>query len=128
MVVRPELVAQPRLTRASARYALPRGEVVLSWARGALCAGEATGPATFSLNVSVPVNSAARVTVPLGACGKGMITESGAQVWPTVSVGEAAPAGFLLGERGGAQPDHLPDGIAAITFDVGSGSYAFHAQ
>ena len=94
----------------------------------ALCAGEATGPATFSLNVSVPVNSAARVTVPLGACGKGMITESGAQVWPTVSVGEAAPAGFLLGERGGAQPDHLPDGIAAITFDVGSGSYAFHAQ
>ena len=130
MVVRPELVAQPRLRRASCTYELPRGRAVVSWARGGLCdTNNATGPATpasFSLNVTVPPNTVARVTVPLPArgCGRRAVAEkvSGSQLWP-----RAGSLPLPLGVSG-AGADALPDGVDAVTFDVTSGSYEFSAQ
>ena len=120
MRVRPEVVSSPRLRSAAARYALPRGEAAVAWARGALCGGALPGAASFELNVTVPPNSMANVTVPLSGCGGApAVTESGAPVWPP-------PASLPAGVHG-ARADALSDGLRAATFEVGSGTFAFRA-
>ena len=42
MIVRPEIVDTPHLTRARARWALPRGNTWVSWERGSVCTGAGT--------------------------------------------------------------------------------------
>ena len=118
-VVRPEVVVHGALSGASARWILPRGDVRVEWRRDGLCKS-ALGPVSFSMNVTVPVNTKAMITVPLSGCGHNIVSEQSTQIWPE-------SGGHVPGVITPPTLDQLPDGIAAVTLEVGSGEYFFTA-
>jgi len=93
------------LTHASASVRTPRGIVFSSWLRT---------DDTFDLEVEIPVNSKAKLSIPKLGHSKAVVTESMAPVWD----GSA----LVVGTSGvnGASEDE-----AYVTFEVGSGSYRF---
>jgi alpha-L-rhamnosidase len=105
VVLKPPLF--PGLTRASAKVETIRGEASLSWLNldGA-----------FSLEVQVPVGSAAEVYVPLGRDGE-RIKEGGQVIWPRPAAKEMP-----------TEVSHLrTDGLYSV-FAVGSGVYHFTVE
>ena len=122
MIVKPEIVLAPTLTGASAHYCLPRGQAHVEWRRSGLCSDNSStknGLKQFSLNVTVPVNAEAVVTVPLAACAAGIVTEGGVKIWPW------RKGTILPGLIQAPTTDQLADGVQAVTVTVGSGRYEF---
>jgi alpha-L-rhamnosidase len=67
-----------------------------------------------TLDVSIPANSEAKVSVPKAGLEDVRVEESGTLIWRSrSSVGGAA------GVKGGSE------GVDYVTFDTGSGSYSF---
>ena len=93
------------LSHASATLKTVRGPLSSSWHRQA---------ASITLDVTIPVNSEAEVSVPTLGLQQVTVKETGSLIWKDGS--------FLEGTRGissGAQKEGY------IAFSVGSGSYSF---
>jgi len=101
--IKPHVLAD--LKHAEASIKTVRGVISSSWKRT---------NESFVLEVEIPVNSTARVSVPTFACEKCVITESGQTVWQNAS--------YVSGVAGINAADRDVDWV---TFDVGSGSYRF---
>ena len=101
--IRPYVVGD--LTHAEASIKTVRGVISSSWKRT---------DDSFVLEVEIPANSTARVSVPMFGFEKGVITEGGKTVWKDVS--------YVSGVAGvnGAGRD-----VDWVTFDIGSGHYCF---
>jgi len=101
--IRPRLLGD--LTHASGSMRTVRGTVSSSWRRQR---------DSVTLDVSIPANSMAKVSVPKAGLEDVRVEESGKLIWRSRSyVGGAA------GVRGGSE------GVDYVTFDTGSGSYSF---
>ena len=100
---------QPRvvggLTHAGASIKTVRGVVSSHWKKQGK---------SLVLNVALPVNSQAKVSVPKSGLGNVTITEGGKNVW----TGDTYVEG-VAGITGGRQDAEY------VTFDVGSGNYSF---
>jgi len=106
IAIRPQIVGD--LTHARASVDTIRGKFASSWQRD---------KGSLSLDVSIPANCRAEVSVPtLGGPGP-MIQESGKTVWRGAKFVPGAP-GIGNGQR---QRDY-------VTFDVGSGVYSFQLR
>jgi alpha-L-rhamnosidase len=104
--IRPRLLGDLQYARASIRTV--RGVVRSSWQRGT---------AAVKLDVTIPVNSQARVSVPKVGSGSVTVTESSRTVWENGRFVDGVP-----GIAAGAESDE------SVTFDVGSGSYSFESS
>ena len=86
----------------------------LSTVRGAISAGWRRSNGAFELDVAVPPNTRATVSVPKLGEADPMISEGGVTVWNR---------GEPIGSRAGINGSHQTD--EAVVFDVGSGDYSF---
>jgi alpha-L-rhamnosidase len=93
------------LTHASASVRTVRGMISSSWIKT---------DETFDLEVEIPVNSKAKVSVPKLGNRNVTVSESATPVWDENAFVEGNP-----GVTGGSEDE------AYVTFDVGSGSYRF---
>ena len=93
------------LKHASASLRTVRGTVSARWQRK---------DHSVTLDVRIPVNSEAKVSVPKAGLEDVTVEESGKVVWA-----KGAYAGEVAGITGGSQSADY------VTFDVGSGSYSF---
>ena len=93
------------LTDVEAEVKTKSGTVAAAWRRDA---------GTFALQVTVPVNTAAQVSVPKLGLGAVVISEGGKTVWEKGAFRPGA-VGIDAGE----------ESRDAVTFQVGSGSYDF---
>jgi len=103
ITIRPCVVGD--LTFAKASLKTVRGFAAIDWRRG---------EKSLAMNVTIPVNSTAKVSIPKMELKDVAITESGEAVWRDCT--------FIRGVSGisaGSESDDY------VTFDVGSGSYAF---
>jgi alpha-L-rhamnosidase len=103
LVIKPSVAGD--LTFARASLDTVRGAAAVDWKRT---------DDSFEMNVIIPVNSRARVSVPKLGLENITITESGKSVWEN-----AAYKGGVPGIGSGSQDRHY------VTFDVGSGYYRF---
>ena len=94
-----------RLTDVEAEVKTQSGSVAVAWRQEA---------GTFTLQVTIPVNTTAEVSVPKLGLGAVNISEGGETIWDAGAFRPGA-AGISAGEDRGD----------AVTFAVGSGSYAF---
>ncbi len=101
--IRPHVLGD--LTCAEASIRTVRGVVSSSWKRDGR---------SLALEVGVPANSQARVSVPKIGLDKVAVTEGGKVVWENDSY-----VGGVAGITGGSQNADY------VTFDVGSGDYSF---
>ena len=86
----------------------------LSTVRGAISAGWRRNNGTFELDVAVPPNTRATVSVPRLGDADPMISEGGVTIW-----NRGEPIGSRPGINGARQHDE------SIVFEVGSGDYSF---
>jgi len=101
--IQPRLLGDLKHARASIRTV--RGTVSSSWKRTRN---------SVTLDVRIPVNSEAKVSVPKAGLENVTVLEPGEAIWRNGSY-----VGKVAGIAGGSQgPDY-------VTFDVGSGSYSF---
>jgi len=103
IIIKPYPVGDLRFASASLRTV--RGTVSSSWARD---------EKTLSLEVTLPVNSQAKVSIPKMGLNKVTVKESGMVIWEKGSYAEGA-----AGVTGGSEEEDY------VTFDIGSGSYSF---
>jgi len=103
IVIKPQVVGDLKYAGASVKTV--RGIVSSHWKRK----GRA-----ITLDVVIPVNSTARVSVPKAGLQDVLVTESGRTIWEA--------GNFVQAVSGIAVGSETDDGV---TFDVGSGSYAF---
>ena len=101
--VEPQVVGGLRYARAE-----------LSTVRGAIAAGWRRDNGTFELDVAVPPNTRATVSVPKLGEADPMISEGGVTVWSR---------GGRVGSHPGINGSHEED--EAVVFEVGSGDYSF---
>ena len=93
---------------------LTHARAELSTVRGAISAGWRRDNGTFELDVAVPPNTRATVSVPKLGEVDPVISEGGMTVWNR---------GEPIGGRPGINGAHQEDGT--VVFDVGSGDYSF---
>ena len=93
------------LTGVEAEVKTQSGTVAVAWQRDA---------GTFAMQVTIPVNTRAQVSVPKLGLGAVSVSEGGETIWEAGAFRPGA-AGISAGEESGD----------AVTFAVGSGSYAF---
>jgi len=93
------------LTSVEAAIRTVRGRLTVAWEKG---------PSSLTMKVTIPVNSQAKVSVPKVGLACVLVKESGETVWRNVAFVEGV-AGINAGEE---TEDY-------VTFDVGSGDYAF---
>ena len=93
------------LTDVEAEVKTQSGPVAVAWQRDA---------GTFAMQVTVPVNTTAQVSMPKLGLGAVSVSEGGETIWEA-GVYRPGVAGISAGEESGD----------AVTFAVGSGSYAF---
>jgi len=106
ITIKPHVVGD--LTWVKAHHDTVRGRVAVHWRKG---------DRALSMDVVIPANTTAKVSVPTMGLEKISVAESGKTIWKDGSyVGGAA--GITGGSRTG---DY-------VTFDVGSGSYVFRTQ
>ena len=103
IIIKPYLVGD--LNYVSASFKTIRGMISSSWKKS---------DHSLILNVTLPVNTQARVSVPKMKLGNVSIKESGKTVWENGSYIEG-----VAGIAGASENDEH------ITFQVGSGSYSF---
>ena len=103
IAIRPSVVGG--LTDVEAEVKTQSGPVAVAWQRDA---------GTFAMQVTVPVNTTAQVSVPKVGLGGVTVSEGGETIWEA-GVFRPRVAGISAGEDRGD----------AVTFAVGSGSYAF---
>jgi alpha-L-rhamnosidase len=103
LTIAPQVVSD--LVSASASIKTVMGTVASSWARDARL---------IALNVTIPANCRARVSVPKMELADVTITEGGQTVWA-----DGAFVGGVSGITGGREC------ALDVTFEVGSGDYAF---
>ncbi|HWS00905.1 MAG TPA: family 78 glycoside hydrolase catalytic domain [Prolixibacteraceae bacterium] len=96
------------LTYASASIKTVRGILLSNWKKT---------DNSFVLDVNIPVNTSARVSVPLMGSQNATITESGKIIWKHGTYLKG-----VEGIKGGKQE------AGYVTFDTGSGEYQFKAQ
>ena len=96
------------LTHASASIKTVRGVISSSWKKT---------DASLALEVTIPANAAAKVSVPTLGLNEFAITEGGRAIWKNDS--------YIDGVAGVADARRDADWV---TFDVGSGSYRFELQ
>jgi alpha-L-rhamnosidase len=104
--IKPYILGDLQHARASIRAV--RGTVSSSWRRA---------EGGVKLDVTVPVNSQARVSIPKVGSGSVTVTESSRTVWENGRFVDGVP-----GIAGGTGGDEY------VTFDVGSGSYGFESR
>lgn len=96
------------LTSAKASVQTVRGEISSSW--------ESDG-GTFKLNIEIPANSVAQVSIPKLGKNQIVISESGSTVWSSNKLSKG-----IEGVTDGADDGDY------ITLSVGSGTYSFQAS
>lgn len=106
IIIRPYLVAD--LNHVSASVKTIRGIISSSWKKG---------ENSLTLNITLPVNTQAKVGVPKMKLGNVTIKESGKTIWRNGSYLQGIP-----GITGGSDEKEY------VTFKVGSGSYSFEAR
>jgi len=104
--IEPHLVGD--LQHASASTKTVRGVISSSWKRDSR---------SLSLEVTIPVNSRARVSVPMMDLGNVTITDGSEIIWKDGT--------FVSGARGITSGSR---GTSCVTFDVGSGTYHFQLR
>jgi alpha-L-rhamnosidase len=103
IIIKPYIVGD--LNYVSASFKTIRGMISSSWKKS---------DHLLIVNVSLPVNTQARVSVPKMNLGDVTIKESGKTVWENGSYIEG-----VAGITGASENDEY------VTFNVGSGSYSF---
>ena len=106
ITIAPQIVGD--LTHASGSLKTVRGVVSSSWKKNA---------DGFTLEVTIPVNSTAKVRIPTMGLDNIAVTESDATVWKEGKFVKSSP-----GVTGASQTQEY------ITFNLGSGSYEFNAM
>jgi len=103
ITIRPCVVGD--LTCAKASLKTVRGLAAIDWRKG---------EKSLAMNVTIPVNSTAKVSVPKVGLKNAIITEDGKTIWKA--------GAFIKGVSGISSGSETDD---YVTFDVGSGTYAF---
>jgi alpha-L-rhamnosidase len=93
---------------------LTHAEASIKTVRGVISSGWKRMDGSFVLEVKIPANSTARVSVPMLGIEKGVVTEGGKTVWQNDSY-----VSGVAGIRGAARDADW------VTFDIGSGRYRF---
>jgi alpha-L-rhamnosidase len=106
ITIRPCIVGD--LTYAKASLKTVRGIISSSWKKT---------DNSLTLDVTIPVNTTARVSVPVSGLKNAIIMESGKAVWK-----DGAYVNGVKGIAGGKQE------AGYVIFDTGSGEYRFEAQ
>jgi alpha-L-rhamnosidase len=106
IIIRPHVVGD--LNHVSASINTIRGMISSSWKKNGHW---------LTLDITLPVNTQAKVSVPKIKLSNLTIKESGKTIWENDSY-----LGGIAGITGGSQNDER------VTFDVGSGSYFFEAS
>jgi alpha-L-rhamnosidase len=97
------------LSAAKASLETLRGTVAAKWERG---------DGRFALDVAIPANSRATVSVPLQAAPDATVLEGGVPVWE---------GGVFRSGVPGVRSATLDEGAGYVRFEVGSGTYLFEA-
>lgn len=104
ILIRPEVVGD--LTSGNGSIATPKGQVSTSWTK--------VSSTRFTLNVTIPANSKAIVSIPMLSGKSAQITEGGVTIYKD---------GFVTGRNGIKSLQSVANG--RIAFNVGSGTYSF---
>jgi alpha-L-rhamnosidase len=104
VAIDPQVVGD--LAWAQARVRTVRGEIAVHWRRG---------EAAFELDLTIPGNVTAHVTLPKLGISQARLTEGGAPVWDAGRLATMLPG-----------IDNVIEDARAITLRAGSGNYRFH--